>query len=74
MENQEKNHAGKKVPGMEQNQESGERIQHPGPENDDTSLPSDGPVSETEGDDRRPDLNNIKKNEDDEPGVPDQDF
>ncbi|CAM4373349.1 hypothetical protein SAMN06265348_113210 [Pedobacter westerhofensis] len=42
----------------------------PDPLPDHDSLPSDGPVSESEGDNNRPDLNNIEENTDPEPGVP----
>lgn len=71
-ENEELEQAGNKVTDGEENNET----QHPkqAPEQNDVSLPSDGPVSETEGDDSKPDLNDIKKNPDQEPGVPDDDF
>ena len=81
MENKQRDQAGS---GREENQHADrgmgykatndENTMVSGPDNDHESLPSDGPVSEAEGDDRKPDLDNIEKNQEDEPGVPDQDF
>lgn len=68
-ENEQLEHAGNEVAGNDKKQNV-----NPGPDKEDASLASDGPVSESKGDDTKPDLNDIKKNPDPEPGVPDQDF
>ncbi|QPH40835.1 hypothetical protein [Pedobacter endophyticus] len=53
---------------------SGEDAAAPELGDDTGSLPSDGPISESESDDERPDLNDVKENPDPEPGVPDRDI
>ena len=82
-ENEQLEQAGNKVTAGDTNQNGNTDPKHsqteqdavlPYPDQKDASLASDGPVSESKGDDSKPDLNDIKKNPDPEPGVPDQDF